>query len=412
LAHRLLELFPYTSEQLERLKNVLSTGQTLFVPKVGEAELSGIARSEGHYKALKKLNLKSSMLVPLIARGQLVGAFTLAITERNRYYNEADLSLAEELARRSATAIDNARLYQEAQKVIEAQKELDQLKDQFLSIAGHELRTPLTSIKGYAQLLEKLLTTQQHLYPQNQAVLGQPSGQYDSSPGDSPPPSAPTKLGGETERSLRMVAHIQQQSNRMNELIREMLDVSRIQNGRLELIYKPEVDLVKLAQRVIEQQSFNETHSLILQTTPQVITVTIDEGRIEQVLTNLISNALKYSPNGSEIVVGLETRYLGKKKAGSNKGKSKGKKPEKPETKQDQAVIWVKDHGPGIPAEDQPYLFDRFYRVRSHENTRVEGLGLGLYISHEIVKAHGGQMWIESQLGQGSIFYLSLPLKP
>lgn len=404
LAHQFLELFPYTPEQFARLKTSLSTGQALFASKVGEAYLRGIARNEDHYKALKELDMKSTMLVPLIARGQLIGAFTLAITESERYYSEADLSLAEELARRSATAIDNARLYQEAQKVIEAQKELDQLKDQFLSIAGHELRTPLTSIKGYAQLLEKLLTTHRSFYWQNQPASEHSGGQSNLSASDSQPQLAPPKLIGDVERSLRIVSHIQQQSNRMNELIREMLDVSRIQNGRLELIYKSGIDLVKLAQRVIEQQSFSDSHKLILQTTQQVIPATVDEGRVEQVLTNLTSNALKYSQNGSEIVIGLELRRLEKKKSGKNS--------EIAESREEQAVIWVKDHGQGILPEDQPYLFDRFYRVRSHENARVEGLGLGLYISHEIVKAHGGQMWIESHLGQGSTFYFSLPLEP
>jgi GAF domain-containing protein len=325
LAHRLLELFPYTPEQFDRLKSLLRTGQALFAGNVGEAYLRSIARSEAHYDALKELNLKSTMLVPLIARGQLVGAFTLAITERERYYTEADLSLAEELARRSATAIDNARLYQEAQKVIEAQKELDQLKDQFLSIASHELRTPLTSIKGYAQLLEKLFNTHRSLYRPTPSAP-EPSGSPpDSNAGASQSQTVSNKLNEDIERSLRIVAHIQQQSNRMNELIREMLDVSRIQNGRLELIYKPGVDLVKLVQRVIEQQSFSESHLLSLQTTRQVIPATVDEGRVEQVLTNLISNALKYSQAGSEIVIGVELSSLEKKKAGSKGGKSKGK---------------------------------------------------------------------------------------
>jgi signal transduction histidine kinase len=181
----------------------------------------------------------------------------------------------------------------------------------------------------------------------------------------------------------------------MNDLVDQLLNFSRIQNKQLELKYSPDLNLNQLIQRVIEQHRQNpQSHNFAVQLPDQSLFGSFDAGRIEQVLDNLINNALKYSPAETTVTVGLEASRP---------------------TDTDlsiKALIWVRDEGFGISKEAQEHIFDRFYRVRTRQTAGVEGLGLGLYVSNEIVRQHGGHMWLESQPGEGSTFYLSLPLTP
>jgi signal transduction histidine kinase len=272
------------------------------------------------------------------------------------------------------TALENARLYRQTQEALQTQKELDRLKDQFMSIASHELRTPITSIKGFSQILQRNLSS---ITAQSNSLTDQNT----------------------VSKQLRSVENIIHQVNRMNELIGRLLDFSRIENGQLQLNLTPEVNLTELARRVIEQQStVNDQHQLQLKVSNSPIFVTCDEARLEQVLNNLVSNAIKYSPSNTLITIGVEECYQNQRLA-------------LPDESRQTALIWVRDQGYGISPEDQARLFERFFRVRSQENTKIEGLGLGLYISHEIVSQHGGQMWVESEPGAGSTFYVALPVQ-
>lgn len=369
LIKRSLELFPYTAEQLDRVRAALRVGQTLCQPVVDVAALQGIARSPEHLQFMLELNLKSSMLVPLFSRGELIGAFTIGITESDRRYDESDVALAEEMARRVAMAIDNALLYREAQLAIENQKEIDRQKDSFLSIAGHELRTPLTSLKGYTQIFKRNLEKKYagECYEQTQL-----------------------------EQERKMADVMLHQIDNMNNLISEMLDVSRIQQGKLELRYQPAIDLVELVGQVVEQQRAMDAdkHQLIFQASSPRLEIAGDPARLEQVLNNLITNACKYSLNGKTVTINVQLSSAGEP--------NNDKKP--------YSLVSVRDEGIGISAEYMPHLFEQFYRVQSDGPYHVDGLGLGLYISQQIVQQHGGQLWAESQLGQGSTFYLCLPL--
>lgn len=261
---------------------------------------------------------------------------------------------------------------------MDPQQELDNLKDLFISMASHELGNPLAAIRGFAQVLEHNLL--------NQAKAA-PTGQERRS---------------SQARLLRPIGHILRQTNRMNELIHQLLDFSRLQNDKLELNLKEDLNLVELVAQVIEQEqaATEDKRKFILETNEGAIIGRWDANRLEQVLTNLISNALKYSPADKPIVVGVEQHPLN-----SNQERRARNTPTNRE-----AVVWVKDEGQGISPQHQTQLFDRFYRVRTRENARIEGLGLGLYISHEIVTQHGGRMWVESVVGKGSTFYFSLPL--
>ncbi|MGH2507504.1 MAG: ATP-binding protein, partial [Ktedonobacteraceae bacterium] len=247
---------------------------------------------------------------------------------------------------------------------VQARRELEQidsLKDDFLSLAAHELRTPLTTIQGNAQMLHRILRKAKEQ------------------------PSTETELAQTREREMRTLDTIAHQVTRMNRLIAEMLDVTRIRGNVLVLNKVEKVQIVPLVQRVIEPYK-GQGREIILHANDGNLTGTYDPDRLEQVLTNLMSNAIKYSPANKPIVVTITPKDA-------------------------EVIISIRDEGIGISAEDQAHLFERFYRTEKARSDGVEGLGLGLYIAHEIIIQQGGRMWCESKKGQGSTFYFSLPLQ-
>jgi PAS domain S-box-containing protein len=229
-----------------------------------------------------------------------------------------------------------------------ARKELEQRKDDFLSIASHELRTPLTSLKLQTQLVQKRLEKQG------------------------------------LDAAVVALSGIERPIKQLERLITELLDVSKIQAGRLEYVREP-VDLNTLLQEVGEtMQQMNPTHTLVVQGAASRVLVG-DKDRLGQVFLNLLSNAIKYSPGAETVEIHLSTST-------------------------DTAMIQVRDHGLGIPREQLDHIFERFYRVSGPNPTTIPGLGMGLYIVAEIVKRHGGTISVESAVGKGSTFTVILPL--
>jgi two-component system, chemotaxis family, CheB/CheR fusion protein len=229
-------------------------------------------------------------------------------------------------------------------------KELEWHKDAFLTIASHELKTPITSLKAYAQLLRR---------------------QY-------------TKAGD--EKAAHMLETMEGQANKLTHLIGQLLDTTQLQ-ARTPLMQTRLFDVTALVHGIVEDmQQTTQKHQIHLEGNIQE-PFTGDPERIDQVLTNLLSNAIKYSPASEQILVRL--------REDSNS-----------------IILSVQDFGMGIPADKQTYLFERFYRVNDSAHTAIPGLGLGLYISSEIVKQHGGQMWVESRAGEGSTFFARFPRVP
>ncbi|MCL5957723.1 MAG: ATP-binding protein, partial [Chloroflexi bacterium] len=233
---------------------------------------------------------------------------------------------------------------------ITALKEVERLKGEFVSIASHELRTPVTSLKGYSQTIMRRRSRQ----------LSDP------------------------ESDLRALRAIEKQSDRLVHLIDELLEVSRLNVGQLEL-HRESVDLGHLAGQIIDHLSVTtEKHRLRLQCQRPVL-VEADSGRVEQVLVNLLTNAIKYSPDGGDIDVAILPR-------------------------ESEVVISVRDRGIGIPRARQVQLFEPFYRAHRGAQQDFGGIGLGLYISRQIIERHGGDMWMHSEEGAGSTFHFTLPL--
>jgi len=348
LARNRPERYPLQPGGQHIVAHVLATGTSEFYADVPDELLVAAARDQEHLKLLRALGFRSYICVPLIARGRTLGAITLATSTSGRVYDTTDLLLAEDLASRAAIAIDNARLYRQAHEAVRA-------RDQFLSIASHELKTPLTSLIGYTDLMLRRASRDDSL----------------------------------SERDQRAIRTISEQAARLNKLVVELLDLSRIETGQLS-IDRGVVELNGLVQRLVQEISQTQPHEaerIVLQTAPDPLVLTGDELRLEQVFQNLLQNALKYSPAGGTVAIQIERR------AG-------------------QACVSVRDEGIGIPAAALPNLFRRFYRAPNVDPQRITGMGVGLFVVKEIVQLHGGEISVESQEDLGSTFTVFLPLWP
>jgi signal transduction histidine kinase/GAF domain-containing protein len=238
---------------------------------------------------------------------------------------------------------------------VTALKDAERLKDEFIGIAAHELRTPLAVLKGFAQML--IVQTARGKGPEL------------------------------TDWQMEALQGIDQATLRMVELIDDLLDVTRLQAGRLELHIEP-IDIVAMLQRILKRQQITtEQHTLSLLTPLEHLVVQVDPRRIEQVLNNLLNNAIKYSPTGGNVEVTIEE-----------------------DAAQQVAIVSVRDFGIGIPVQQQARVFGRFVRADNARAHGIGGTGLGLYLCRELVERHGGRIWFESEEGQGSTFHITLPL--
>ncbi len=326
------------------VSHVLRSGEPELYSDVPDTLLNEAARDEEHLQTLRTLVFRSYICLPMVARGNTLGTITLAIADSGRRYGQAELAFGEDLASRAAIALDNARLYHDAQAAVHA-------RDQFLSIASHELKTPLTSLMGYVDLMQRRAA----------------------------------RAGDQTERDQRAMRVVGEQAARLNKLVGALLDLSRIETGQLS-IERGLVDLNALAHRLVEEtKPTTDRHTIAFSGSEQPIMLLGDELRLEQVLQNLIQNAIKYSPGGGIVTVQIERQG-------------------------DNASVRVSDKGIGIPAAALPQLFRRFYRAPNADSQHISGMGIGLYVVKEIVELHGGTVEVDSHELQGSTFIIRLPL--
>ncbi|WP_161668830.1 PAS domain S-box protein [Kallotenue papyrolyticum] len=288
--------------------------------------------------------MRGWLAAPLVGRdGRNIGLLQLSDKEDGGDFTAEDEAILVQLAQMAAVAVENARLYREAQEAILA-------RDEFLSVASHELKTPLTALELQTQSLLRLLARQADAVPR--------------------------------ERLTSKLQLIDQQAQRLTQLSNDLLDVARIRLGRIELRFES-VDLVALAQEVLArfEEQAQLTGSAITLHAPSALPLVTDRGRVEQILTNLLSNALKYGA-GRPIEVVLSATAT-------------------------QVELQVRDHGIGIAPEHLERIFVRFERVVSARH--YSGLGLGLYITRQLVEALGGQIRVSSAVNIGSTFTVSLP---
>jgi PAS domain S-box-containing protein len=386
LADEILRRYPPNRDGAIGVPQVIRTGRPETVPAVTDDQLVARARDAEHLRLLRALDLGAYHSLPLVARGRTLGALTIGTTRsggakspsapndtgaRNQKpeTRNLDFPLAEELARRAALAVDNARLYQELQEAVRT-------RDEFLSTVSHDLKSPLGSIKALAQL---------NLRRVERAAI--PEG----------------------ERLVEGLRRIEGAATRMTAMINQILDVAHLQAGRpLELNLAP-VDLVALARQIVaDHQATADRHQLRVIADPPELLGRWDAVRLERVLVNLLANAVKYSPDGGEIEVTISAELGGRRAEfpGPAPGQPRGAAPtESPNW----AVLTVRDSGLGIPAADLPYIFERFYRAGNVAG-RIPGSGIGLAAARQIVEQHGGTIAVESREGGGTTFTVRLPL--
>jgi signal transduction histidine kinase len=292
---------------------------------------------------------QSAICIPLITDQTKVGVLVLENLDQPGRFVRADGPFLQDVADLIALSIEGARLNEERQAG-QALQQANRLKSELISTLAHEMRTPLTSIKGYstALLVEEV------------------------------------SFDPDTQREFLQI--IDEECDVLQDLIHDLLESSIIDAGLLRLEPQP-VMLPRLAQRVTDDMAnHTQKHRFLVDFPSRFPIVDADPQRIAQVLRNLLDNAVKYSPQGGLVVVRGEVR-------------------------EDEVVISVADQGVGIAPEHLNRLFEKFFRVESGLGRRVVGSGLGLPIAHTIVESHGGRIWAESQLGQGTTLCFTLPLK-
>lgn len=325
---------------------VLASGKTHVYQEAGKKILADPLLTRDQRGWAEELSDTTMMIIPLIAHGHYLGTLTFANFGTGKIYDKNDIALGEELGRRVALALENAKLYLFSQRAIE-------IRNDFLSIASHELNTPITSVKLQLQMVNRTLTNKK----------------------DEPFP---------VERFKKSIDTSVKQVDRLINLVQVLLDVSRIQSGQFNFVFD-KVSVHDMVNDVIDRnKELLQTYSCSLTiTNTTAISAVWDKTRMEQVLTNLINNAVKYAPGKIEITVTDDYNYV---------------------------KISVKDYGRGIPTDKIQSIFERFERGNSPES--ISGLGLGLYIVKQIIEGHHGKIEIQSKINEGSCFAILVPKDP
>ena len=289
---------------------------------------------------LEALGIQATLTIPLVARDRVLGALTLISTDPSRQFDDGESALADDLAHRAAFAIENARLYQAAQQASQA-------RDEILGVVSHDLRNPLSAISMCARVLL-----------------------------ESPPAAA--------EDRRELADAILESTHLMQRLIQDLLDVSTIESGHLKIQTRREVlgPIVDAALTMVREGADERGLSLVRDLAPNLPDVQVDAMRLEQVLANLVGNAVKFTERGGSVTVRAEASG-------------------------EMVRVAVIDTGVGIPPEHLPHIFDRYWHAR--RQSRTVGTGLGLAIARGIVEAHGGSISVESALGGGTTFLFTLP---
>jgi PAS domain S-box-containing protein len=337
--------YPTDPDAPHGVNHVIRTGQAEIYPDIPEDLVAASAKDERHLALIRQVGMRSAMTLPLTARGATLGAITFVTAESGRRYDDADVRLARQLAERAALAVDNARLYADAQEAV-------RVRDEFLSIASHELRTPLTPLQLHVQ-----------------DMLRRATGEGPELPND--------KLAAKLDTVARQV-------DRLQALVENLLDIARITQHRLVVSYE-ELDLAEVVREAVTRFGRAAEHAgvALVVDAPEPVLGSWDRLRVDQIVANLISNAIKF---GAGKPVELRVR-----------------------SQDGIATLTVRDQGIGIDPADQARIFERFERAVPSKH--FGGFGLGLWIVRQIVDALGGTIEVDSQVGAGSRFTVALPLE-
>lgn len=341
---------PNDKQKSEHLYRLIKSGafshlidkseESLIIENITDYQLSLLANDEAELQVLHDLRLVSLLSVPLMVKQKFIGMLVMISTDSNHRYHDIDLRIAEGIASRAALSIENSHLYNESQKAITDREEI-------LAVVSHDLKSPLTTIKLIGETLQLL-----------------------------PSPDKRT--------CDALAIKIQKSAGQMQVLIGDLLDFAKIQSGTFSVNKSAEnlADALREITESLQAQAAANQQTLITDFADNLPKVNIDTPRIVQVVSNLLSNALKFTPVDGTIKISASAR-------------------------DSDVIVSVSDTGPGIAAENLDKIFDRFWQV---ESAKHKGSGLGLSIAKGIVQAHGGKIWAESELRQGTIFHFTLPI--
>ncbi|MBD2464731.1 PAS domain-containing protein [Oscillatoria sp. FACHB-1407] len=370
-AQELQQRYPYNPDEPLGVPQVIRTGKSEIYSDIPDALLVEAARDEYHLQLLREVGFSSVMIVPIKVHERTLGAITFTSAESGRHYDQIDLALAEELGRRAALAVENAQLYNLAQRDRAKAEEANRIKDEFLAVLSHELRSPLNPILGWTKLLK--------------------TRNFDTATRD------------------RALDTIERNAKLQTQLIEDLLDVSRILQGKM-ILNVADVDLKATIRAALETVRLAaEAKGIQIHTSfaADVEPVMGDAGRLQQIIWNLLSNAIKFTPSGGRVDVRLE------KVANEDWGEP-GKPPYVSHSRfplLTHAQITVSDTGKGIRPEFLPHVFDYFRQEDSTTTRRFGGLGLGLAIVRHLTELHGGTIDVYSAgEGQGASFKVRIPI--
>ncbi len=337
---------PLVKTIIERKMEAISNIADLGISSQAKEELVRLQSSAG---------IKSIIAVPLIIRNNVIGAFVVMLDTKLEEATSSQRDIIDRLTGVIGIAVDNALLYRAIQNANEKLKQVDKLKDEFVSLASHELRTPMTVIKSYVWLLLE------------------------------------GKTGALTPQQMEYLRRSYESTNRLIDMVNDMLNISRIESGRFTIDPKP-MNIVSLVQEVVSemQPKAAELGIQLFVTVPAepLPEISADADRIKQVIINLIGNALKFTSKEGSISVSCE------EKDGS-------------------VLIKVRDTGMGVKPEDMEKLFKKFNMLGGSYLTKQagQGSGLGLYLSKNLIELHRGRIWVESEgEGKGATFLFTLPI--
>jgi PAS domain S-box-containing protein len=321
------------------LVRVITTGQPVLEAEVTTEFIRAAFAEPAQAKTVEALGPRSLICVPLVDSGKAIGALTLVTSGSGRIYDEADLFLAADVARRAAVVVEHARLFHQAEQATRA-------RDDVLAVVAHDLRNPLNTV---TMAISLMLET--------------------------------TPVERTQERRQQEI--VRRAADRMNRMIQDLLEVKRMESGHLSIDVKAESpdDLVNDTIDMLRPLASGSSIEMVASVAENLPSVLADAARIQQVLSNLVGNAVKFTPRQGTITVAADLL----------------------DTEVRFAVI---DTGPGIPPEQVPHIFGRFWQAKSSDR---RGIGLGLAIAKGIVEAHNGRIWVESEVGLGSTFYFTLP---